>query len=206
MVAKPVADFGRDRTRADGLAYTCRGCVVEVNRAAYERRRVAGKVASRAKPRAIPAESGRKVCRVCGEAHPLWMFGRDSSRADGLDGRCRNCEAERSAARYAARIGTAGPRPRKHLPPVSAPVAAVAVPPSEAAAKQAARAAERAANAAARDAASKVVLAAMTERANAAAAARESRRVQQPPSAAAQVRLVALLAAAEASKGATLPG
>lgn len=43
-----------------------------------------------------------KTCSRCGETKARTEFNRDRSRGDGLQGRCRSCEAERNAAYHAA--------------------------------------------------------------------------------------------------------
>ena len=216
MIAKPVEDFSRDQTRADGLAYRCRLCAVAVNRENFERRELAaGRIPGAAAPRTgrQPAEPGGKACGSCKLHRPDWLFYRDSRRADGLSWMCRYCEAERTARRSEARKGAKPARLPKSTS-VSKPPAANArhgrrpaapVPKTpEAAAKLAAKAAERAEKAAAREAAAKVIMAVVAERAAQQTAAWEARR-REPPSDAAQARVRALLAAVEANKAATLP-
>lgn len=43
------------------------------------------------------ARQGSKVCASCEEAKPPAAFGLDLRRADGLETRCRACEAARKA-------------------------------------------------------------------------------------------------------------
>lgn len=46
---------------------------------------------------------GGKPCRTCSRTLPVRAYARDSSRADGLGGRCRECDAEARAAARARR-------------------------------------------------------------------------------------------------------
>lgn len=210
MIVKPVEDFSRDRTRADGLARRCRQCAVAVNRGAYERRQLAaGLTAGPASPRTgrQRAEPGHKICGSCREQRPTWLFHHAANRADGLSGYCRTCDAERSARKAEARADVKlarGPKPAPAPKPQAAnarhgrrPTAAPRTP--EAAAKLAAKAAERAEKAVAREAAAKVIMAAVADRAAELAVAWEARR-RATPSAADQARMLSLLAAAEADK------
>ena len=48
----------------------------------------------------------RKLCTTCQQAKPLAAFGRDRSRRDGLDRRCKTCEAARKFGTPKPRTGT----------------------------------------------------------------------------------------------------
>lgn len=48
-----------------------------------------------------------KLCRSCGVERPLAAFPTDPRNADGLDGRCRGCDASRKRAERRSRRQTA---------------------------------------------------------------------------------------------------
>ncbi|MFG2067742.1 hypothetical protein ACGFKZ_12895 [Micromonospora tulbaghiae] len=58
-----------------------------------------------------------KKCRACGETKPVAAFGRDRSRKDGREPRCKACRSAQHAATY-VRKGYPASRPehRKHKP------------------------------------------------------------------------------------------
>lgn len=88
---KPVADFGRDSSRPDGLFSYCRICARE-----YSRERRAVLIASRvAKPAAK-----RSKCRKCKTVKLAKWFYFDASRKNGLSAYCRRCTTEIQRTTY----------------------------------------------------------------------------------------------------------
>lgn len=71
-VSKPLADFHRDRTSADGYCSRCKNCRV----AAYANTREAALV---------------RQCRRCRLDKPSSDFHRDRQRSDGLSPYCKSC-------------------------------------------------------------------------------------------------------------------
>lgn len=56
-----------------------------------------------------------KTCITCGNAKPCELFGKDRSRKDGLESRCRGCRSARHAATYVPKgRRTAFPQRRKY--------------------------------------------------------------------------------------------
>ncbi len=84
----PLSGFGMDQSRPDGLAYRCLPC----NRAHFRAYRASKGL------RRQPNIVGRKYCRGCNQVAD---FGPDCTQPDGLNQRCRTCNARASALSYA---------------------------------------------------------------------------------------------------------
>lgn len=77
---KPASEFFRDKSRRDGLKYSCRDCSTQ-KKPGYKKRSF-GKV--------------RKVCNICSRSLPASSFVYSNTHPDGLELRCRTCRSWRS--------------------------------------------------------------------------------------------------------------
>lgn len=97
---KPTAAFGKNRRRSDGLAYYCKACFQQLNKASYRLRAAkAGRVVTdrdyeRQLRRAAP--DGYKWCNDCQEFRQLEEFPRNRSSKDGRAAYCRDHQNERT--------------------------------------------------------------------------------------------------------------
>lgn len=97
-VEKPLDQFWRNRSSADGRALYCIPCFTRRNQEAAERR------AAR-QGRTLPPPSARprdlapdeKYCPSCRQVLPLARFVRNKSTASGYGSYCRPCQAEKAA-------------------------------------------------------------------------------------------------------------
>jgi hypothetical protein len=82
---KPVSDFGRDRTDADGFNPVCRQCCRE----------------RQAKRPSHDVSVSEKTCRTCGKTKPAGEFWRRTALKDGLMSECKKCRGKRQVGFYA---------------------------------------------------------------------------------------------------------
>ena len=73
---KPVAEFGKDRSRSDGLRSYCRQCQRDYDK-------------SKNNP---PRTTGTKTCSKCKTEKPVAEFSKQKSSSDGLRAQCRQCQ------------------------------------------------------------------------------------------------------------------
>ena len=113
---QPLEAFPRNHKAPDGLGYYCRACVAEYGRARYERIRAAKQEATELEPVAPTLKPNdeptaqpvaedepdelTKRCNRCKEHKPLKAFCKDRNQRDGLNKRCRACQAELSRRHY----------------------------------------------------------------------------------------------------------
>lgn len=81
---KPLAEFGKNRSRPDGLTPECRMCAREAERRSRDRYR------GMAKPK-----KDEKRCYRCKQIRPITCFGNDNGRRDGKSPDCNDCRHER---------------------------------------------------------------------------------------------------------------
>lgn len=89
---KSLADFPRNRNRADGRDNRCKRCTAKV---------VAARVARRAP--VLSPQVTHKVCVRCGKEKPAAAFNRNKVRPDGLCSYCKLCNAAAAAERRKTR-------------------------------------------------------------------------------------------------------
>lgn len=107
---KPHADFNKSKQNHDGLDSYCRDCRREYMRS----RCLLLKDPNNAEARAYFEKHKRddlslrdkKTCGRCGEEKPVSEFNRMSSRPDGRQGYCRQCNALHHRGYYAANLAT----------------------------------------------------------------------------------------------------
>jgi hypothetical protein len=100
---KPVALFGPNRTRPDGLSYYCKVCFSAVNARSYRKRRAAAGKKVR-EPRQSPP--GQRWCPDCEDFQPLREFGFNQSTPTGVTAYCRRHQNARIETSRAARHGS----------------------------------------------------------------------------------------------------
>ncbi len=83
---KSVQDFGRNRSRPDGLAEYCRGCYSQISKASYRRRRAAVGQSVR-EVRSPPP--GMAWCPDCADFKTVEEFPRNRATASGLAAYCK---------------------------------------------------------------------------------------------------------------------
>ena len=83
--AKPVSDFGRDSTCADGINTACKQCCREL-----QSRRPSNDVSV-----------SEKTCRTCGKTKPASEFWRRTALKDGLMSECKKCRRKKQVGLYA---------------------------------------------------------------------------------------------------------
>src|SRR5690606_21678203 len=86
---KPETEFGEDQSRKDGLHPYCRECRRAYDRE-YQRERRKKNAARNPGEVVVPPE---KRCPECEVTRPLSEWHGDSTRPDGLAGRCKLCES-----------------------------------------------------------------------------------------------------------------
>jgi hypothetical protein len=86
-VTKPVAEFGRNRERPDGLAVYCKPCFRDRSNQYYEKKRAAQGRQVRRRLQ-VP---GAKRCASCDEIKPLTQFHRARSQSGGYNCYCKTC-------------------------------------------------------------------------------------------------------------------
>lgn len=97
-VDRPTTEFGRNRSRPDGLACYCKPCFRRRSNEHYRRAREA--VGATVRPRETFAE-GYKRCAQCGEVKALEHFDLARSQSGGHNCYCKPCRAGRDrAARF----------------------------------------------------------------------------------------------------------
>lgn len=77
--AKPLEQFHKDKSKADGLCTYCKPCMITRQRE-YAMR-----------PSRTTAPDGLKRCQGCKETKPNAEFHKSSREYDGLNRRCKNC-------------------------------------------------------------------------------------------------------------------
>jgi hypothetical protein len=92
---RPVAEFTRDRRRADGLAFYC--AVHARRRVRDSKRRRLGPAQSR-HPVEVDVPFGHKWCPDCGEVKSLEDFVRNRSQSSGWAPYCKPCHNKRGKA------------------------------------------------------------------------------------------------------------
>lgn len=85
---KLVAEFGRNKRMADGLARYCRVCFRKRSTRSY-RKRMAEQGKAVREPTTVP--DGQKFCPRCSEVKLRAEFGRNRSSNDGLTSYCKPC-------------------------------------------------------------------------------------------------------------------
>ena len=94
---KATADFGRNGTRPDGLAFYCRSCCRTAASAHYRAKREAQGFTVR--PREA-APAGQKWCPDCQAYHSLDNFPRNAATFDGYGSYCKAHHIERGKRTY----------------------------------------------------------------------------------------------------------
>ncbi|NEK85754.1 hypothetical protein GCU60_08260 [Blastococcus saxobsidens] len=100
---KPDSDFGKNRTRDDGLSFYCLACNRRRNRAWYrEHRRARGH-----EVRDLSwVPDGYRWCPACRTAVPVEEFTKNSALPSGFGTRCKSCHnAESKEAYWRRRYG-----------------------------------------------------------------------------------------------------
>lgn len=95
---KPIEEFNKNRTQADGLAQQCRECQRIVLREAYHRSKIKGRKPRPEKLHDLPPNM--KQCGRCRMIKGFDDFYRNRTRADGCTDECRVCTKEYSAEHY----------------------------------------------------------------------------------------------------------
>jgi hypothetical protein len=87
---KAITEFGRNRSRADGLAAYCKVCFQARANAHYRRKQAA---LGREVRERVEIE-GMRRCARCGEIKAIGDFHRAASKASGLNCYCKTCRSE----------------------------------------------------------------------------------------------------------------
>jgi hypothetical protein len=85
---KDVAEFGRNKRRADGLAQYCKACFGLRSKASYRKRMAEQGRQVRERPE-VP--EGSKYCPQCEEAKPTSEFPRNGAKKSGVAAYCKPC-------------------------------------------------------------------------------------------------------------------
>ncbi|KAK9807870.1 hypothetical protein WJX72_011704 [[Myrmecia] bisecta] len=83
---RPLAEFAKLATTADGYHYLCRACFFERQAARYPDKQ------------GVPHPAGPKTCSKCGLTKEGRDFPKDAKAKDGLFYKCRACQAHDKAA------------------------------------------------------------------------------------------------------------
>lgn len=97
---KPMAEFGRNRTKADGHSSRCKWCDADVSRAAREKIRKHRKKAWMGRKPHV--RKGNQRCYICGIDKPLSEFHRDRNRKTGHSVYCKPCACAKTREWWAA--------------------------------------------------------------------------------------------------------
>ncbi len=98
---RPAAEYGRNASRPDGLAFYCKPCFRARANEHYRRAREA--VGATVRAREAFAE-GHKRCAQCREVKPLTDFDRARSQSGGHNCYCKPCRKERDRSARFLRI------------------------------------------------------------------------------------------------------
>jgi hypothetical protein len=92
---RPVAEFARDRSRADGLAFYCK---VHARRRLLRAKDARQGPPAHRYPREVAVPDGHKWCPDCMTVKPLEQFVRNASAASGWAPYCKPCHNARGKA------------------------------------------------------------------------------------------------------------
>lgn len=93
-VRKSMAEFGRNRTKADGYSNRCKWCDADVAREA--RAKIRGSRKKSWTGRKPHVRKGNQRCYICGVDKPLSEFHRDRNRKTGHSVYCKPCAIKKS--------------------------------------------------------------------------------------------------------------
>lgn len=102
-ILKPSSDFNKRRRSRTGYMSECRDCE-RIRRSEYEKKRI----------RHLPAQTGSKCCKSCGETKDITSFHGNSRCADGRSIYCKACTSETAKA-FHAKCQAAGKTYDYHL-------------------------------------------------------------------------------------------
>ncbi|MET7331895.1 endonuclease VII domain-containing protein [Nonomuraea sp. NPDC005650] len=85
---KEVAEFGRNKRMADGLARYCKACFQRRHMQSYRKRMEEQGKTVRER---VEVPDGQKYCPRCAEIKPVADFGKNRSHKDGLTDYCKPC-------------------------------------------------------------------------------------------------------------------
>lgn len=99
-IDRPIADFGNNAQRPDGLQFYCRQCCRRRGAETYRRKRERQGKPVRDRP-LVP--DGHKYCPDCKTVKPRAEWHRATRSHDGLGPYCKSCSAERNRRGYLRR-------------------------------------------------------------------------------------------------------
>lgn len=114
---KDVAEFSRDTAKKDGIRTYCQACTAAASAAYRERQRIARSDTLAANYRSPVEEAHTKVCPKCKQTKGFAEFGRNVSKADGMQTYCKACAGQlQKLLRSGERTGDTEAAPVKPAP------------------------------------------------------------------------------------------
>ena len=83
---KPLTEYGKDKTKSDGLQYMCKSCRCITNK--YYRNKNKQNNANK-----IYNDNDIKTCSQCNQSKPLTEYQKNRLNSDGLRYNCKSCES-----------------------------------------------------------------------------------------------------------------
>ena len=82
---KPLTEYGKDKTKSNGLQYICRSCKCIANK--HYRNKNKQNNANK-----IYNDNDIKTCSHCKQIKSITDFNKDKTKSDGLEYICKSCE------------------------------------------------------------------------------------------------------------------